>query len=237
MADYRLGRYRGKWAVIWLEQGQTRRASLNAPVSTVFYEQADILFKQWVARESVNPTAGSVTVGAVLDAYFEAKEGEVIYRTHLVSFFRSYMPEAVNQALVDKYVEHRIGRSASTHNAEIGILKTALRWAKNNKVMACEVPYFQVPTAAPPREVWKTKEEIAKLIESTTTPHVRLAMLLMRYTGARSGAILSLPWDRVTKTHIDYNDLTRPRTRKKRAFVPLSTKSCYPPWRKPAGAL
>lgn len=224
MPNYRLGKYRGKWAVVWRDAaaGTSRRASLYASVSTVPWEQAHVLFKQWVARETAPQVIGSVTCGICLKAYFKAKEGKVYYNRRLVDFFQSYLPENVDQALVDKYVETRAGRSASTHNTEVTMLKTALTWARNHKIFKGDVPYFQAPPPSPPREIWKTKEEIDRLIEEMKTPHLRVATLLMRYTGARVGAVCSLRWDRVSDTHIDYNDPTKPRTRKKRAFVPVS---------------
>jgi len=221
MPNYRLGKYRGKWAVIWIENSQTRRASLYASVGEISRENADILFKQWVANESASQVTETVTVGVCLEAYFKAKGDRVAYLSHLVKYFRSHLPEHVNQALVDKYVATRVGRSPSTLNSEINCMKTALRWAKNQKILKGDVPYFQAPPPSPPREVWKTKEQIALLLKEMKAPHLRLATLLMRYTGARVGAVCSLPWDRVTDSHIDYNDPTIPRTRKRRAFVPI----------------
>ncbi|MFW7267507.1 tyrosine-type recombinase/integrase [Gluconacetobacter sp. Hr-1-5] len=79
---------------------------------------------------------------------------------------------------------------------ELVTLRSALRWAHSEKWIST-VPYVETPSAPPPRDRWLTKAEFQRLLGNTSTPHVRLFMLLALYTGARTSAILELTWDQV----------------------------------------
>ncbi|RFD20120.1 site-specific integrase [Komagataeibacter melaceti] len=79
---------------------------------------------------------------------------------------------------------------------ELVTLRTALRWAVREKWID-SAPAIEVPRAPKSRERWLTHQEANRLIAVTTTPHVRLFILLALYTGARSGAIFELQWDQV----------------------------------------
>src|SRR5690606_37440293 len=79
-------------------------------------------------------------------------------------------------------------------------------------------------TKPEPKDGYLTRQEVGRLMERANVPHVRLAILLMISTGARSAAALQLTWDRV-----DFDrrmiQLRNPfdRTRRKgRATVPIN---------------
>ena len=131
-----------------------------------------------------------------------------------------HLPGNVNQALIDSYVAMRAGKAPSTIRSEVGILSTALPWARRHGLIN-RVPAIQLPPASPPRDRWITKEEANRLLEAAVSPHMRLFILLARYTGARAGAILDLTWQRVTDGYIDYNNPAKRSSRKKRAVVPV----------------
>ncbi|NOG70437.1 site-specific integrase [Roseicella sp. DB1501] len=88
---------------------------------------------------------------------------------------------------------------------ELGLLRTALRWAKNEKWIA-DVPYVEVPASVAPRDRWLSRDEAARLIEACGDFHIRVFVTLGLHTGARSGAILGLTWTRVDLENgrIDY---------------------------------
>lgn len=221
MQRYRLTKYRDYWCAVWTESGRTRRASLGASVREADRQTAEVLFHDWVAKVEAarNAPLGPITIGTILESYFQAK-ANVVFRPQLVDFFRPHLPSNLTEALAASYIASRLGRAASTIRSELGILSTALRWAKKRGLVDY-APEVQLPLASPPRERWITKDEADRLLDAAVSPHVRLFILLARYTGARAGAILGLTWQRVTDRFIDYNDPTKPRTRKKRAVVPI----------------
>jgi integrase len=207
----RLKWYRGKWAIVWSEGGHTRRSSTGQTDHAL----AEIALREFQHKLATAGQAGPETVGSIVDRYLKAHPGR-IYRPALVKWWRAHLPEHVTQQTVDGYLAHRQGRAPSTLRSEVGIVLTALKWARK------PLPILdQLPPESPPRERWITREEAERLVAEAKTPHMKLFTMLTIYTGARAGAILSLTWDRVTERYIDYNDPTKPRTRKKRAVVPV----------------
>ncbi|MBB2157243.1 site-specific integrase [Gluconacetobacter diazotrophicus] len=79
---------------------------------------------------------------------------------------------------------------------ELVTLRTALRWSQSMGWID-KVPHVETPRTPPPRDRWLTKEEFQRLLGNTSTPHVRLFMMMALYTGARTSAILELTWDQV----------------------------------------
>jgi integrase len=215
----RLKLWRGTWAVVWREGGQTRRSALG----TADRQEAETGLAAWKhARENVRPE-GTLTVGRILSAYLDARK-QVIPRPKLAAHFGAYLPEHVTQKAVDDYAKHR-GAAPATAKTELGLLSTALNYAYRQKWIERPVA-FDLPQGSPPRERWITKAEAAGLVKAAKAIHIKTFIALAAYTGARAGAILDLTWDRVTDT-IDYNAPGRPVTRKRRAVMriadPLAT--------------
>ncbi len=207
----RLKQYRGKWAIVWSESGVTIRRSTGE----TDFGLAEIKLRDFQHQIARTTDIGPVTVGATIDRYLKAHP-ERIYRPALVKWWRSHAPEHVNQDTVKAYLKHRTGKAGSTLRSEVGILLTALKWAR------LPLPILdELPAESPPRERWITRAEAERLKDAARVPHMRLFTMLTIYTGARAGAILALTWDRVTERYIDYNDPSKPRTRKKRAVVPV----------------
>src|SRR5690606_29244625 len=59
------------------------------------------------------------------------------------------------------------------------------------------VPKFKLPPAPPPRERILSTDEVQKLLDACTTPHVRHFVILMLNTGQRPGAVENLRWEQV----------------------------------------
>jgi integrase len=214
--QYRLGWYRGKWAVIWTEAGRTRRSSLGETDREV----AEARFRDWVAAQQLVRPEGVVTCGYVLESYFTAKPA-VIRRTALLDFFRHHLPTSINQPLLDAYSRTRAGLSPATIRTELGILNSGLKWAANMGLIA-KAPYIPLPEGSPPRELWITRKEADRLAKAAGSFHIELFILIAKNTAARAGAILDLTWDRVAHGRIDFNEPGKPRTRKRRATVPIT---------------
>jgi integrase len=214
--QYRLGWYRDKWAVVWTEAGRTRRVSLGETDREV----AEAALRDWVAqRQLVRPT-GITTCGYVLESYFAAKPG-VIPRSKLLAFFRHHLPTAINQPLLEAYSRTRTGLAPATIRTELGILNSALKWAVRTKIIN-EAPFIPLPEGSPPRDLWITRKDADRLVKAAGSFHVELFILIAKNTAARAGAILDLKWDRIRHGRIDFNDPTRPRTRKRRAEVRMT---------------
>lgn len=210
----RIKLWRGSWAVVWREDGQTRRSALG----TADRQEAETGFADWKhKRETIRPD-GILTVGKLLRTYLDARP-QVIERPVLEAWFRNHLPEHVTQKAVDEYSLKRKA-AASTAKTELGLLSTALAYAFRQKWIERPVA-FDLPSGSPPRERWITKPEAKKLIASAKALHVRTFIAVAAYTGARAGAILDLTWDRVG-TKIDFNVPGRAVTRKRRAVVPIS---------------
>jgi integrase len=214
--QYRLGWYRDKWAVIWTENGRTRRVSLGETDE----QAAQVEFRDWVAKRKLIRPSGTITVGYILESYFKAKP-TVVYRRHLVDWFRHHLPPSINQPLLDAYSDTRKGLSPSTVRSELAILNTALKWAVKMDLID-KAPYIPLPEGAPPREIWITRKDADKLVKAAGSFHIELFILIAKNTAARAGAILGLTWDQVRHGRIDFNEPGKARTRKKRAEVPVT---------------
>lgn len=214
--QYRLGWYRDKWAVIWVENGRTRRVSLGETDE----QAAQVEFRDWVAKRKLIRPTGIVTVGHILEEYFKAKP-DVIYRRYLVDYFRHHLPPSINEPLLEAYIAKRSGRAPSTVRSEVAILDTALKWAVRMKMLD-EAPYIPLPQGSPPRELWITRKEADRLVQAAGSFHIELFIMIAKNTAARAGAILGLKWEQVKGGRIDFNEPGKPRTRKKRAEVPVT---------------
>lgn len=225
MGDYRLGRYRGKWCAIWHDTAGTHRASLGIEASQANRAAAQQAFDEWAAdqrRIDASPQ-GIVTIKAILDGYHKQVPGQA-KRTALYAELGSKTPAAIDQAVCETYAAKRARAKIrpSTIHTELGLLRSALLWAKRAKWIT-EAPEVHRPEPSPPRDRWLTPEEAVALINGAGSKHIRLFILLALYTGARRGAILELTWDRVDleQDRIDFTAPGRLTGRKKRSEVPI----------------
>jgi integrase len=214
--QYRLGWYRDKWAVIWTQDGRTQRRSLNTTDKAL----AEARRQAWVAQQQLVTPTGIITCGYVLDAYFAAKP-EIIPRRHLSVYFCHHLPTDINQPLLNAYSKYRAGLAPATIRTELGILNSALKWAVKTGIIP-KAPFIPLPEGSPPRDLWISRKDADKLVKAAGSFHIQLFILLAKNTAARAGAILDLKWDRIKQGRIDFNDPTKPRTRKRRAEVRIT---------------
>ena len=229
MPEYRLVRFRGKFAVTWNEGGRRFRHSLGVDSRA----EADQRLARFVAaqaaaarRPRATPTP-SLTHGRVRKAL--GAKPSAVTASHqwkaIAPVFADRNASTLTEDDCRRYVEARraLGRSDSTIWSELSRLRSALKWAENKRLID-RAPKIWLPAPSPPRDRRMTREQVSAFIAACALPHVKLFAILAATTGARMGAILSLTWDRVDLERglIHYQDPTVFRTKKGRATTPIN---------------
>lgn len=194
------------WYVEWREQGAKKRVSTGTddPV------KADGFLKEFRLAYTEDPADKWPDVPSVLNWYYEqhaSKKASAsqanIAKRHLVGFFGSTLVCDCKISRQERYVEHRRAKGVSdaTIARELSVLSAAFERAKKYEKLPAEPPTVHMPPPAPPRERFLTRDEAARLLrqlrKNRRQRHLLLFTRLALYTGARSGAILALTWDRV----------------------------------------
>jgi len=106
---------------------------------------------------------------------------------------------------------------------ELGRLRMVLRWAEKHRLID-KAPYIERPSQPPPREHHLTRDQARKLIEAAEYPHIRLYIIALLTTGARTSALLELTWDRCDfdRERIYLRNPAITRRHKGRAVVPMT---------------
>lgn len=134
-------------------------------------------------------------------------------------------PETIGEAETRAYTVRRIkdGVKIATARTELQALRAAFRWAARGGVIAV-APAVIIPPRPESRVRYLTRDEATRLLEACEAPHVRLFTLIALHTGARSGAILGLTWDRVDLAAlvIDFRVPGAAQTRKRRSRPPIN---------------
>lgn len=94
--------------------------------------------------------------------------------------------------------EYAGGRPKMAADADLKILRLAVRHWNQEYGPLATMPTFWRPKANPPKERWLTKQEAARLLRAARPyPHLRRFILLGLHTGSRPGVLLALRWDQV----------------------------------------
>jgi integrase len=136
-------------------------------------------------------------------------------------------PEAISESECRRYATRRRGEGVAdaTIRTELQALRAALRWAAGQDIgLITAAPKITMPERPEPRLRWLTRAEAARLVAACKAHHVTLFVTIALHTGARSGAILALTWDRVDLDNLvlDFRQPGRVRTRKRRVPVPIN---------------
>lgn len=229
---YRFGRLRGKICLVWYDgDGARHRHSLGTDDPREAERAAPSIFAELT-------TTNADTVEALWKAYTIDKAGRAVIATMEHTWkavgprFGPMRPEAITvQDCRAHTAERRAvrtkqnprGISDGTIHTELGHLRMVLLWGeKHNKIV--KAPYIERPAKPKPSEKHLTKEQVGKLIEAATRPHIRLFVILAIGTAARSGALLDLTWDRCDfvrgLVHLENPEIDVPH--KGRAVVPMN---------------
>lgn len=210
---YSLAARNGVFYVQWWDGKVKKRVSLG----TKDRDEAKGALNQFLAGIDTPALPEAPDIRTIMGGYVQDCQERSIASLASISFAAAAIiehlgdlqPTHLTRKACRSYAEqrHRQGRrgmpegkwkaiSDGTIIKELVTLRTALRWGQSMGWMD-KVPYIETPRTPAPRDRWLTKLEFQRLLGNTTTPHVRLFMMMALYTGARTSAILELTWDQV----------------------------------------
>jgi integrase len=232
MSDFTLIQIRSSpnWYVQWHEDGRSQRVTTRTPSRT----EAEAFLAAFRLAAADAPFE-DLTIPQVLDWYWESHARNLMRPAnaalgmkYLKPFFGSTMALSLTLEMQEAYVEARrkAGAGHESTRRDLDVLSAALKRAVKRKKLAHCPPLHRL-TPNPPRERWLTRNEVAALFRELRGPRQRHVLLFCRlalYTGARTGAILDLTWDRVNFDAglIDYRVPGRKLTKKRRGVKPMT---------------
>lgn len=249
VGKYRLGQLHDQAVVAWSDETGKHRRRLGVAASEV---AARALLDGWVRRVKLVQADAAQTVGELWKAYeadrlLDGKQPAQFRDSWraLAPRFEALPVDAITADVCRDYTRARIaqGVSQGTVWTELTKLRSCINWASKRRVIA-SAPYVWLPQKPAPKQRVLTPDEAIRLIAACGMPHVRLFVILALTTGARSGALTSLTWDRVDfeARSIDLRELIPPdpllkRARKSRAVVPITDLALAALTESKAGAL
>lgn len=233
MPDYRLGRLKGEFVVVWEEGGKRRRYRLGTRTP----QEARSILREFIRHREQSLDSGyqRPTIEAIWNDYIAEKraEGKVSVARMADAWKRLHpawgdcRPDDVGGSRVRDYTRQRRAQGASdgTIHVELGYLRAALRYSLRERA-----PHITLPSKPRPRTRHLTPDEARRLLDGAEAPHVKLYIRLALHTAGRPSSILGLVWNRVdeARQRIILDDPHRDRTAKGRATVPLAESVlCY----------
>jgi len=234
MPDFALVKIRTSpnWYIQWFEHGHSQRASTRTSDRA---EAEAVLAAFRLVKGDVQPD--DLTIPQVLEWYWTSHAKSLMRPDsanlsirYLKPFFGATLAADLTLDMQEQYVAHRreAGAGDESIRRDLSVLSAALNRAVRYKRLAHRPPALTL-TPAPPRERWLTRKEAAALLRQMRgkrQAHVLLFTRLALYTGARTGAILDLTWDRVDFDAglIDFRKPGRPQTKKRRTVAPMTRK-------------
>lgn len=234
MPDFTLIKLRTSpnWYVQWHEGGRSQRVTTR----TSSRPEAEAFLAAFRLAAASAPL-DDLTIPQVLDWYWESHakglmrpDSAALGIRALKTFFGSTGALGLTLEMQEAFTAERraAGTGDESIRRDLSVLSAALNRAVKYKKLAFRPPALTL-TPAPPRERWLTRSEVARLFWQLRGKRQRHQLLFCRlalYTGARTGAILDLTWDRVhfDTGLIDYRKPGRRVTKKRRTIAPMTRK-------------
>lgn len=223
---WRLREHRGKFVVVWDRAKGQSPARISTGTNDRGLAEA-IAGRIWNAHHK--PKSGRLD--DLWPIYEAARSIDVALPDNLNFMWRVLQPHfghrlgtAITKDDCRSYYSARnaLGKSNSTIRTELAYLRACLNFHFPNNV-----PDIWLPPPSKPRSHWLKKDEVARILEVTDTPHIRLFIILAVTTAARMSAILDLTWDRVNfeERTIDYLPPGRHKSNKGRTIVPINDRA------------
>jgi integrase len=224
MSSYRIGKLNGRFVLVFDVGGKRRRFRLNAKDASEAHRVAPGIF-----AELTRPT--SKKVEDLWRAFIQDRVGRAVTVTMVYTWkalkgrFGEMEAEAITVADCRAHMAERrkTGIMDGTLLTELGHLRMVLRWAEKHKLID-RAPHIERPPQPRPKEdKHLTRDEMRRLVENSSFPHVRLAAILLYTTAARSAALRRLTWDRCDfeRELIDLREPAITQPHKGRAIVPM----------------
>jgi integrase len=238
VGQYRLGQLNGRAVAVWRDD-KKRRIRLSNPDGSEARteEEGRAALHRYARRRTVLEAEQSKTVGDLFKLYMTDREtdGKLMpaFRDNwraLAPHFGGMAPEHVTADECRAYARNRLETvSQGTVWTELTRLRSCINWAIKRRVIQ-PAGYVWVLSKPPPKQRVLTVEEAKALIDAAVTPHVKLFIWIALLTGARSGAILSLEWSRVSfdEGTIDFKVMDQPNPLQKRARKTAAKVSMTP---------
>jgi integrase len=227
MPSYRIGKLKSRFVVnVYNDAGErTHRYRLNSTDKSGAEREAPGVF-----ATLTRPTGTSV--GDLWAAYVHAYEGRAILermpfsRKALEARFWSMAAASITIEDCKAHIKERrkAGIKDGTIYTELSHLRGVMLYAKKAKLIN-EAPYIARPPQTKRKEDKHiTREQLKALIGAAALPHVKLAIILLYTTAARSAALLGLKWERCDfeRGLIDLRDPGITRPHKGRAIVAMN---------------
>jgi integrase len=226
MPEYSVQRLRGGFAVVWRDEADNRR---RFALEATDRPTAEAEARAWWKRN----TGAASTVGAIVEAYIDAREEAGIASTArqrdawkaMQSYWTKVDPTKIDEQMAREYVRRR-DRSESTTRYELSMLSVALRWAIRQGLIE-KAPDVWRPAAPERGEKHLTPSEFGKWFSKVKAEHARLYVEIALATMARPTAILELQWTQIDWDHgtLNLNPPGRRQTKKRRPTVALDDET------------
>lgn len=233
---------RSRYYIIWYESGKRFKKSTGFP-DIARAERYFIDFLQSFHDIPSRCQPSELLISDALKFYAETRApncmdpDRIKYAVAALSdFWARKSVEEISQTSCNAYAIHRkasrpSGISDSTIRRELSTLRSALGFCVRERKLTHTV-HVPLPAEPEPKDRWLSISEAARLLwearrgGANSRSYLPLFILIALYTGARSEAILSLTWDRVDldRRRISFQIPGRPRTKKRRPTIPISTK-------------
>jgi integrase len=183
------------FAVKWDDEYGPHRISLGTN---------DRAAAQTAAREfwAKRTLARHDTIAEIVVAYLDSLNGEKDEKRKREAwvaakpFWGALRLHQIDEHTAAEYMAQR-ARALNTMRNELGLIRSALSWAYNEKKAIDRMPPVKVPSMPDSNVEHLTKAQFRRFLTGCKAPHVKLFARLALATGGRSKHILALPWMRV----------------------------------------